>query len=188
MNNQLISIISAMLGLIVGFTLGQFFNLDLKPWGKVAVPTVRRRKRTRKLPWHKVVGMFMLVAIFYTVVSNSMFQNEQARCNEENCINSAQRSVAIQEDNALSIQDRANLGVMVRAIVQSPQPTSPPIISDAVEDMNSYIAQRNPTTQQERTEAALDWYQVEQQKIIAAFLRNQEVREQNPTITQCRID
>ncbi|QZD97734.1 membrane protein [Gordonia phage Vine] len=187
MNPQLVAFFAGLVGLIIGFTLGQFFNLDLRPWHHMLVPAVHKRERRRKLPWNRVIAMFMLVAIFYTVISNSIFQDAQAECNEENRINSAQRSAAIQEDNELSLRDRVNLGVVIRVLLNAPQPSSP-AVDAAVGDLRAYLDRRGPLTPEERSEAALDWYQVEQQEIISTFLKNQEIRAAFPTVTKCKVD
>lgn len=187
MNPQLIAFFAGLVGLIIGFTLGQFFNLDLRPWHSMVVPTVHKRERRRKLPWNRVLAMFMLVAIFYTVISNSLFQEAQADCNEENRVNSAQRSAAIQEDNELSLRDRVNLGVMVRVLLNVPQPSTP-AVDASVRDLNAYLATKSISTPRDRSEAALDWYQIEQQDIINTFQKNQQVRAEYPTVTKCKVD
>ncbi|QDM56450.1 hypothetical protein PP996_gp24 [Gordonia phage SheckWes] len=80
-----------------------------------------------------------------------------------------------------------NLGVVIRVLLNAPQPSSP-AVDAAVRDLEAYLEQRDPTTPEERSEAALDWYQIEQQDIINTFQKNQQVRTEYPTVTKCKVD
>ena len=185
MSSVIAPMFAGLAGGIVGFTLGQFFNLSLVTWkGKPLIPHVGKRKRTRKLPWMKVVGMFMLLAILYTVISNQLFQEREAFCNAEQRRVMSESGKAATEDNELQLRGTINLGVTIRALLGSPQPQTE-YTQPAVDSLNRYLAERNirdPAAVPPAllSEVALDWYQIEQQKTVETFIKNNQIRSENP--------
>lgn len=185
MSSVIAPMFTGLAGGIVGFTLGQFFNLSLVTWkGKPLIPKISKRQRTRKLPWMRVIGMFMLVATLYTVISNQLFQEREAFCNAEQRRVMSERGKAATEDSELQLRDTINLGVTIRALLGSPQPQTE-YTQPAVDSLNRYLAERNirdPAAVPPAllSEVALDWYQIEQQKTVETFVKNNQIRSENP--------
>lgn len=176
-------ILASALGLVVGFTLGQFYDLDLKTWkGQVPLVHLSKRQRRRKLPWNRVLGASLVIVMVFTFVQFQLFQRGQADCNAEQRRVARERGAASNQDSELLQRDSINLGVAIRAILGQPQPQNS-AIKESVDDLNDYLRLEGiagTAPQSARSEAALDWYQQEQLTTIETRLKNDAVRAANP--------
>ncbi|QGJ94870.1 hypothetical protein SEA_REDWATTLEHOG_7 [Gordonia phage RedWattleHog] len=183
MNTTSAIVLSTLMGLIVGFTLGQFFDLDLKTW-KRGIPLLHlsKRERRRKLPWNRVLGAVLVVVMMFTFVQFQAFQSKQAKCNSEQRRVSAERGAASAQDQRLIQRDAINLGVAIRTVLGQPQPHNA-YIDESVASLGKYMESRGvaPDAPQDvRSEIALDWFQAEQLDTIETRVQNDKVRAANP--------
>ena len=183
MNTASAVLLASGLGLLVGFVLGQFYNLDLRTWkGNVPLIAFHKRERKRKLPWDRVLGTALVIVMVITLGQFAVFQIRQENCNEEQRRVSQERGAASVEDSRLVQRDQVNLGVAIRELLGQPQPQSPAVLK-SYEDLQLYLLDRGIVSEQPSpalSEATLDWFQQEQLETIETREKNDAVRAANP--------